>query len=114
MEVASWTIKVQKRNLEVSIKNHKYTVLWNKTEKEEIFKFSQFHTFFKKVQLLIIWKTLEKPLLFWECKFQNYNFYPELQFKFIQNYSLSMFPHVKSTAFDLNVVESSRAIYNSK
>ena len=34
--------------------------------------------------------------------------------QFIQNYNLSTFPHVKLTAFDLNVVESSRAIYNSK
>lgn len=78
MEVASCTIQVQKRNLEVSVKNHKYTVLWNKIEKEENSKkkkkkenskFSQFHTFFKKVQFLVIWKTLEKPLLFLKCEF---------------------------------------------
>lgn len=59
-------------------------------------------------------KNLREAIFILRMQIPELQFYPELQFKFIQNYSLSMFPHVKSTAFDLNVVESSRAIYNSK
>lgn len=38
---SSCTTKVQKESLKVSVKNHKYTVIWNKMEKEENSRFSQ-------------------------------------------------------------------------